>query len=67
MRGGDVAEAVASVERTLFETLGSAEEGDALRALAELPDRLERIEESLDGISDALNGLRELMRWRGGS
>lgn len=67
MRGGDVAEAVASVERTLFETLGSAEEGDALRALAELPDRLERIEESLDNIADAIGGLREVIRWRCGS
>lgn len=62
----DVAEAVCSVERILFETLASAESGDALRALAELPDAIRGVQGELRGVTEALREVRDAISGDGG-
>ena len=61
-----VCRALGSIDKTLFDTLGSAETGDALRALAELPYALERIEDRMDDIDQRLCDVRDLLADMGG-
>ena len=56
-----VCRALGRIDKTLFDTLGSGETGDALRALAELPYALERIEDRLDDIDQRLCDVRDVL------
>lgn len=50
-----------AMDRTLFDTLASGKVGDALDAIAELPEKLERVGDELEGIRVALSAMASTM------